>query len=465
MCTYFDYEEVRKVILKDNPGNIWDILDGDSGANRTMMKAVLDLWERNANGDWNHGLDEPLFEDIFLAQDSIGQDKYQLNLEKLSSFLTRLRRNVSKDIVDAAAECIGKATYHGKAILSQEQIREILLFGVLFVYVQREPQDRDFQALQAFLSLDETGMVQERLRHCREMEVERPSMEFPCFMGAGEEKQLYLEILVIRNGLNQPALITLKDCPLQRHLAPKEELLALMADGAVVTFLPRMCMTKNWAVRQSGDSLLAEKEGKTRTISLEGKGRVFFSESDRYGFMAADRNENFHGKRFKGKEPGGKICWLKGDLQNYGFLLPDGSYCGHLAFKGWDQLLFFDLSGGSGIAVTADRTAIDGKGKVLGENIAAVSCCGQQYILLRMDGTVTSDQGKLGEIPAPARAVCADRQGYWVSTDNTLFYWDGAMKAWQQAMDEMERDNTGTYVGGISPKGDLCVFGEWGRNV
>lgn len=370
MCTYFAYEEVRKVIFKekiDKIGYIKEIVQGDPGA-RNMRKALqiyasADIFSGTGTSTSDSPESEETLQELFPATGS-GPEKdssYQIDADKLSRFLATLRAGSSEEAIQSIIGCIQKVTYEGKARLSLRQIQEIFLFGILFAYVQRKPQVGDLQLLQEFLGLDGTQAVQELLQSQPDTEIQelgiwQPALELPCFAGGTGKDPLRLELAVLHNQGDQPAVVTLQDCPLRRHLKPKEDLLVLSANGQVVTFLPRVCMSGDWVIYQKERKLVAEKGGTTQTIPLEGDDCVFFSESERYGFMMADRAGIFQGAQFKGKKPEGKICWQKGDLENYGFRFSDGSYQGGLTFHtSWKSLLFFDLSGGHGVAVTADR--------------------------------------------------------------------------------------------------------------
>lgn len=479
MCRYFDYEEVRKVIRKEEVGNIIEgIVEGDAGVEKSRLEGALRMYglEEKFSGDRIFTSSKPdsegKFQEIFPVIDSDGKESsaYRIDLEKIFHFLDGMRSSSSKETIQQIIHCIDVVTYQGKVNLTFQQIQEILLFGVLFAYVQREPRDADIQMLQEVLGLDGAQAIQELLQSHTDTEIQeikicQPSLELPCFMGKYGKSPLRLELAVLHNQLEQTVVVRLQDCPLQRHLKPKEDLMVLKANGQVVTFLPRVCMSRDWVVYQKERELVAEKGDAMRTIQLEREGRVFFSESDRYGFMIADRTGAFQGAQFEGKKPEGQICWQKGDLQNYGFLFSDGSYYGGLDFhKTWKSLLFFDLGGGCGVAVTADRCAINEKGIKLGDQVAAVSCCGEHYILLRMDGTVISDQGPMTGIAEPARAVCADAHGYWISTDDALLYWDGGITTYPQPLEEIERNNSGTRVGGISSENQICIITGKGKN-
>lgn len=450
MCRYFDYEEVRDIIYKNRTGDLIDIIQGDSGVDTANMEEAMGAC---VSGESLEKFVD--IRDIALKADSAGEVGYSLNLDKFSSFLEKLRNNQSESgiVIGKIRDCIENVTYEGKVQLSLEQIREILLFGVLFAYVNHIPKDEDFAILKKFLNISISTAGRMILQHNKNLEIRKPIEELPCYKEAGGEETLCLELITIHNVLDEPALITLKDSPIQRHLAPGEQILALTERGTVITFLPRMCVSKEWVVYQAGSHLEAQRSGDRITLPLESEESVFFSESPLFGFMIAEKSGKFYGSQFKGEKPSKKVCYLKGDLQNYGFLFSDGSYAGHEAYTNWSSLLFFQLGGGKGVAVTADRKAIDCRGKKLGDDVAAVSCCGERYALLKMDGTVVTNQGRLEGVPIPARAVCTDAYGCWISTDDTLFYWDGNEKRSvcslkEQPMDEIEQDGSGEYVAG-----------------
>lgn len=458
MCTHFDYEEVREILDQKRVEDITDIIYTDNGANIQGMKEALDAITGLSDSP---DILEKFIKDKGVAtnetserEDCVCAEGYNFDLNKFSLFLTTLRNPATEENVIREIICrVSAATFEGKAKLSLGQMCEILLFGVLFTYIQKVPEDAEFCTLQKFLNLEDTMAIQTLLQRKKNLDVRKPVVEFPCYKGLKEEKMLQLELALIRNMLDEPVLITLENSPLRRYLEPKEQILALIEKGNVVTFLPRIGMSKDWIVYQDGRSLEARKNGAITKLPLGSDELVLFSESERYGFMIAERTGEFQNERFKGISPDNGICFLKGDLQNYGFLFPDGSYQGHEAYTNWNSILFFDLGGGNGIAVTADRSAIDRNGKRLCDQVAAVSCCGERYIFLRMDGSVVTNQGRLSDIPTPARAVCADAHGCWISTDESLFYWDGnrtrnmcSLK--ELPLDEIEKDNSGEFVSG-----------------
>ena len=244
-------------------------------------------------------------------------------------------------------------------------------------------------------------------------------------------------------------MIQLDNCPLQRHLGAKEKMLALTVDGKVVTFLPRFCAAQHQLICQQGNQLKPCDDNKDFVL-LDKDDTVFFGESQEYGLLIANQEGKFISTkdRFKGDPPKQKIVWLQGDLRDYAFLASDGSFIGRCQYEGWKNLLFFEISVSNGIAVTAERKAINAKGKVLTDRVAAVSCCGHRYIILRTDGTVLTDKGEVSRPDFPARAVCTDAYGYWISTDKK-FYWLGAGDScWDHPLAEIFRSNDGMTVFG-----------------
>lgn len=451
--TYFEYTEVRDVILGKAVGRIDDIISQDFGI--SDKKGVLDALAFYRCSP-KQAQESAVIRRVFITSEPQCEDSGEsfmsrVDFKEFNDYLAGIRSPYDPDIVNAIIDGVQNATYEGRAELSLEQMQEILLFGTLFALVPRAPEIEDLAHLQMYLELDSTQVLQGILKYHRELDVVESPTELPCFMGAGGKSMFPLKLVRIRNILEKPVLVTLKKCPLRRTLPPKTQLLVLVThQGEVVTFLPGICMAYGQVIYQVGGNLLAKGDGQEDTLSLPSEDSVFFSESEKYGFLIADKDGQFQGTNFSGTKPGKPVCWLKGDLENYGFLLSDGNYVGLEGYGAWNSLLFFDLGGGNAIATAASRAAIDNNGITLKRNIAQVSCYDQNYILLRMNGSVVTD---LGEFPisGPARAVCACAKGYWISTDKGLLYYDGQERKLiqlpeGQTVEELARDCEGISV-------------------
>ena len=460
----YAYEYVRNVILGNIVGSIDDIVSNDPGVKDG--KAILDVLNLY-HCPPEEAQENAIIRKVFICNPrwtaSEEAAMYQTDFKKFFEFLAGIRAPYDPDILDEIIKDLKDSTYNGNACLSLTQVREILLFGTLFAFVPKVPEKRDLTLLQKYLALDSTQPLQEILMGDQAFDVKQSPTEFPCFLGATGKKMFPLKLARIRNVSDEAVLITLKNCPLRRTLPPKSQLLVLVTkQGEVVTFLPGICMAMGQAVYQDGRNIVAECSGSKETLPLQSGEPFFFSESEQFGLLVADKDGQFQDRNFHGTKPEKQVYWLKGDLENYGFLFSDGSYGGFRKYATWNSLLFFDLGGNNGIAVMADRTAIDSSGKKLGENIAAVSCCDMQYIMLRMDGSVVTD---LGEFPisGPARAVCADSSGYWVSTDDNLLYYDGRERKqiWLpkgRTAEELARDNPGTSVGCQTSENEVLIL-------
>lgn len=458
------YECVRDVILGKMVGSIDDIISKDSSIkDRNAILDVLNLCHHSPEEAQENAVIRNVF--IFKPEWAASEEAevYQIDLKKLSEFLEGVRSPYDRDTLGKIIEGIKDSTYNGSAYLSLMQVREILLFGTLFAIVPKAPEERDLTLLQKYLALDSTQPLQEVLMGDQAFDVKQSPTELPCFLGAKGRKMFPLRLARIRNVSDEAVLITLKNCPLRRTLPPKSQLLALVTkQGEVVTFLPGICMAMGQAVYQDGRNIVAECSGSKETLPLQSGEPFFFSESEQFGLLVADKDGQFQDRNFHGTKPEKQVYWLKGDLENYGFLFSDGSYGGFRKYATWNSLLFFDLGGNNGIAVMADRTAIDSSGKKLGEHIAAVSCCDMQYIMLRMDGSVVTDLGEF-PIPGPARAVCADAQGYWISMDDKLLYYNGRERRQiplpdGKTVEELARDNAGTSVGGRTNENNILFL-------
>lgn len=339
----------------------------------------------------------------------------------LNALETLLKEKFS--IKDSLGICnsIRRVTSGGIRKLSSTQAYEVLLFSTLFAYVQKTPSEDDEVYLQKLLK----------------QQSQEPVLD------------------LIQNNTQNTIVIPTVDSPLRRHLASGEQILALTISGKVITFLPRICALDGLVMYRKSSRLVAQDRNEKEVMSLDDPNVRIFSRSDDYGLLAADEHGIFIQEYCTAEGPDSEILWLRGDQDDYGFLLADGSYQGKLPKNGWNNLLSFDLCNGGAIAVTQDRKAIGESGEILGENIAAVSCCAQRWILLRLDGSVVTDQGELSIPEKTGRAVCADAEGYWVSTNNKLLRIESntIVEEYDNPMDEIWQDNFGTTVCGLSTDG------------
>lgn len=440
----FNYEHVRQIILEDKQDNELNINRVGSvvdNANQRGTEITLQVIESSPT-DLLGGEGAELFPNLF--------DNQMINLGQLRNFL---KNEFAYQYEDVLVRIIDEATGKGKIPLDEEGEYELLLFCVLFAYLQYEPSDGDSVLFKQYLGLNPVQVALQGQK--KQIKITESQTELPCYQPcAGVVPKL--EWVVIQNDMQENVLVTLSGCPLRRHLDRGEEMLALTADGYVAAFLPRICTIQNNVVYQADDNLVIDD----RRIQLNQEGALIaFTESKEYGYLYADRD----GKLITKPQAGDPeyIRWLKGDVQDYGFLTPDGVYHGSLEMRGWNNLLLFDLSGKNSVALTAGRKAIDSRGHVLGTEIAAVSCCGENYVLLRMNGTVVI--GKTGadqqEIPiSSAHAVCADATGFWIAGDESLIRLgkDGSRNEESSyIIDEIERDNTGTTVFGLREDGSI----------
>lgn len=443
MKEYFNYEHVRQIILEDKEeqygSRVGSVVKGSNQRGAEIVLRVIEYAPENLFD----GEDEKLFLEM------PNTDERRINWEGLRGFLQEFEYEHEDELIQIAEDATGR----GISPLDGKKAYELLLFCVLFAYMQREPGDSDVVLFRKYLDLN---LVQVALQgEKKPIQITESPTELPCYQHcAGTMPKL--DWVVLHNAMEETALVTLSGCPLRRHLAPGEELLALTAGGNVAAFLPRLCTIQNLVVYQDDDALMIDQ----RRMPLEQNGApVAFTESKKYGYLIADRDGKLLSERREGDPE--HIRWLKGDVQDYGFLTLYGAYRGSLAMQGWNRLLLFDLSGENSVALTADRKAINSRGQVLGKEIAAVSCCGKSYALLRMDGTVVIGQMGADQREASvssAHAVCADANGFWIASDESLIRLrkDGIVSAeYPYVMDEIERDNTGMTVYGLCADGSV----------
>lgn len=342
--------------------------------------------------------------------------------------------------------------------LSRVQAHELLLFCTVCAVVHHIPDKDDVIFLKRDCMKLDDGIIQvPEKSEDPTIELLNPESTLPGFRKKQETRTLKLFQTEIRNSTDDVALVKLQNSPLQRWLQPEESLLALDTGDGFVTFQPRICVSGDTVIRQK-DSRLVSDENEQDCLELKDAQPVFFAESRKYGLLIADKTGLFQDTNFRIKVPGQTVCWFRGDCEDYGFLLPDGSYRGASSRKGWTDLLFFDLGMGSGVAVTADRQAIDGSGRQLCGQVAAVSCCGSRVIFLKTDGSVETDRGAVKGLTGPVRTVCADKLGYWAATDEKLYRLNGQGQeeaCYDVILDEIQRNNTGTAVFGLQKDGQL----------
>lgn len=372
---------------------------------------------------------------------------WQLNAECLLEKL-----GINKDVYrDSLLGCTDNGALK---ILSEEQAYTLLCSFALFAWVEKAPDETEQRQIRDRLGpakhYDASGIS-----------ITEPESEYSGFPGDPALKTL--KTVVLRHDCEGTCLVRLKGSPLCRHLEPGEELIALMANGEIAAFAPRICAAPGQVMYSTKDGVVSESAKGTQKQLLEIENPRFFAESREYGFLAVGEKQ-IRQKRFRGRVPEGKICWLSTTLDDYGFLTEAGAYVGKEPCKAWEsqKLLCFDLSTGGGVAITAERKAIDRDGTVLGYDVASASCFGDHYILLFRDGTVRADGQE--EFPhSSVRAVCADAEGYWLSTDEQLFYYghrDTSCAQWDSPMEEIVRDGMGTTVCGLSTDGAICFLKE-----
>lgn len=441
LSEYFEYHTVRDTIRSKNKKRVREIV-GKNMSERDTMLEIIDNDPTPAEL-----LQSGNYPGIFPADKESG--KLGIDYDALSAFLRRFRADTGK--LKQIIKFTKGATYDGRVSLTAEQAYEVLLFSALFAYVHHEPKASDAAKLQEYMQLDEP----KALSIMKDIPLLRSETELPSFQKYTEGKPFQLELVTIHNETDDIAAVTLKDSPLRQHLMPGEKLLALTVDGQVAAFIPRICVSRGEALYRDGDHLTATgpESGKQRKPDEI----AFFSGSDELGLLEADWEGTWIPTRKLARKPSKSIRWLNGAIQDYGYLYSDGSYEGLRAREAWKEhkLLAFDLSGnGKGVALTADRKAIDENGETLSEDIAAVSCCGGKYILLKMDGSVVTDRD-CHKLDSPVRAVCAAKTGYWIATDDKLLYMDqeGKILPHPHKLDEIQRDNTGEKVFGRQTDG------------
>ncbi len=479
---YGTYLEVREVLDGKRKGNIKKLIEKDTIEDKLTRRASLLI------NLLTTPIEELINSDITLVCDSgnfwknISKNYNYLNLfpvldKENMQTAPRSLRSVSLDILSAFFECLFKVRSESdesnnakdviKAIrkagisehtsLTPQLIYELLLFGYLFTYFRNAPSNDDIEHLRKNLEqyLENLEQYSVARRIASNEIIEISPARFVCYQKQETNIPLNLEIRTLHNKMDARATIIVDGSPLQRSIAPGEKLALLCVDGAVVTFMPRICVVGDCVITQNELLEMNNSSSKGSSLAAFSENSVLcFSESDTYGLMVTDENGKFISQnQFVGDIPEKDICWMKGDLEDYGFVLSDGTYTGRIRRANWKNILFFDLSGGNGIAVTAQRTAIDNDGRVLCEDVAAVSCCGKRYIILKMDGSVVTDQEIDAHPSAPICSVCADESGYWISTDKAMFR--GASEKEFVPADEIMRNHVGSTVFSLDTDGKV----------
>ncbi len=465
---YGTYLEVHEVLDGKREGDMSKLIEKNNYGKRESCLLKLVKIPVKPVEKWISGI-EKLFSDeddmgfelcsIFSPISDEKKDQFNLlglrcvSLNNLSDFFYSLLefnlfrkdenkeyRNDSNDGLDDITKAIRDAGVKEDTALTPQAIYELLLFGCLFAYFKDAPSDDDIEHLRKNL---EQYSVARRITSNEEIKIS--PARFVCYQKQEKNIPLNLEIRTLHNKMDVRATVIVDGSPLQRSIAPGEKLAVLCVDGAVVAFMPRICVVEDCVITQKELLEMNNSGSEGSSLAAFSENSVLcFSESDKYGLMVTDENGKFISQnQFVGDIPEKDICWMKGDLEDYGFVMSDGTYTGRIRRTKWENILFFDLSGGNGIAVTAQRTAIDNDGRVLCEDVAAVSCCGKRYIILKMDGSVVTDQ-KTDNMEGPIRVVCADESGYWISTDKAMFH--GASEKEFVPADEIMRNHVGSAV-------------------
>lgn len=437
--THFQYAELRNTICSKNAGRVSGVVAASRVGASDKMLEIINSAQTPA---------QILEKTAWITREDGGG--YRIDYEKLCAHLNEIQYT---PCLAESLELVSDA----QTILTQAQAYEVLLFAALFAYFGREPDFSDANQLRKYLWPD----WPEGVKRMQKLALLQKKTELPCFPGCSES-ELKLGLCVIRNPLNDTALVTLKGSPLRQHLQRGERLLALTANGQVAAFLPRICVSRGQALYLKEGRLSATGGGNG---GLNDPQIAFFAVSKECGdLLVADWAGNLRLPNTPKDAPGETVCWLRAVDQDRGYLRPDGSYVGVQERPAWNdrKLLAFDLSnGGHGVALTADRKAIDENGKELGQNVAAVSCCQENYILLNMDGSVTTSKGS-PQLPSAAQAVCAAIDGYWVAAGKELLHLNQKgelLSSVACALDELQRDSSGETVFGRAVDGTVQKIG------
>ena len=447
----FKYKEVREIIRDSRKCRAVIGVIGNSSRDADLIKAIINHCQQETQ-PIEYG-NEDGYANIFCQLFIGNPNEWKINWEKLEQSIDTLGESGNKGedqwkagIQDKVGRVVGRET-----ILKDVQAHELLLFCTLFAYLHRVPNDSDARQLREYLNIQ---LLQ------KYTELISPTTEFECYQYV-EGENLQLDLAVIYNSLEEPALIKVKGSPLQRMLSANERILVLTANQRIVDFLPRICVISDHVVYQKDNRLLIEGMQNSIFEGPEQNAVYFASWSSHFGYLIADESGHLYPNQALVAQtyPENNIRWMKGDFQNYGFLTSQGSYQGLRPIDAWkgQRLISFDLSGGCGVALTEERIAVNQEGAILGQNVAAVSCFGQRYILLMMDGSIVTDRAR--RQVSNARAVCTDRDGYWIATDEKLLYFKKDAKIPQAyddvRMEEIARDNDGCTIYGFGNNGAM----------
>ena len=253
----------------------------------------------------------------------------------------------------------------------------------------------------------------------------------------------------MENKSDKPICVTLKGSSLRRHLVAGEKIWALKMHEKIVAFLPRMAVASKCIHIQTASGIqirylnrVEQLPQQASVLAIGEGGRLFVDEK---GSISNEYSTGVFQNIMIGEKRA--VCWGRCCIRSYGLLFSDGSFFGSQAYPNWDRLLGFDITSRQRIAILSDRTAVDKDGKILGRNVAAVSCCGDRYLLLMADGSVQSDKGKCA-IKERILAICAARD-YWIATEQCVYQYSQQMEeicTFPHRIDELECDDTGRNV-------------------
>lgn len=462
---YFDYKTIRDLLFSDEEEQRRQVLE----LCQAQQEATWYPFWDNANKDAAEYLMKLNLADQERAMER-GDDCF--GIAELNHCLMRLSNgleaaiensdglgNLSKSMQSVVTQLKEKGIVNEEMKLTAKQLKEIVFFLALYFPTSHSDIDKEAQELQTFLTQEE---VTPDVYHEPSIpEIQNPpepstktmelnaSITLPFFSGTKDPGNLEIDLCCMENKSDKPICVTLKGSSLRRHLVASEKIWALKMHEKIVAFLPRMAVASKCIHIQTASGIqirylnrVEQLPQQASVLAIGEGGRLFVDEK---GSISNEYSTGVFQNIMIGEKRA--VCWGRCCIRSYGLLFSDGSFFGSQAYPNWDRLLGFDITSRQRIAILSDRTAVDKDGKILGRNVAAVSCCGDRYLLLMADGSVQSDKGKCA-IKERILAICAARD-YWIATEQCVYQYSQQMEeicTFPHRIDELECDDTGRNV-------------------
>lgn len=284
---------------------------------------------------------------------------------------------------------------------TEVQAVEVMIFFLIMRQIRRVPEPNDLENLKKRMKLAP--------RMETTVSLEANMKPYPVHTAADGKTASPLMLSIMKNTTSAPLTVPMEGWSIRRTIQPGDDLIAICLNGKPCGYAPRIAASFQSIYVRKGGKLMKAINGK---VVREKVG--FFNYSDT--LVSTDAEGILQDSKKK-------VFWLRNQwsLNAEGMVEPLSG--GKPVFEAWKgkKLISFDVEQTWGVALTFDRTAIDQNAEHLGDNIAAVSCRDENYILLTMDGKAITNRGEISG--KGFHAVCADVDGFWAAGSTEEKHW------------------------------------------